>query len=66
MLKESSEDKKVMNTMKGDWSIVSIGGDNVRVKIVHKGRGKYRIVEDNMDGKYLTTIIDAEDVVRIE
>ncbi len=55
-----------MNSMKGDWCTASIDGDNVRVKIVHKGRGKYLIVEDKMDGKYLTTIIDAEDVVRVE
>lgn len=53
-----------MNTGKGDWCSVSIDGNDVRVKILHKSGGKYRIIEDNMDGRYLTTIIDAEDVVR--
>jgi len=63
---KSLGDNKVMNTGKGDWCIVSIDGNDVRAKIVHRGRGKYRIVEDNMDGKYLTTTMDAEDVVRVE
>jgi hypothetical protein len=55
-----------MNKGKGDWCIVSINGIDVRMKIVHKSRGKYQIIEDNMNGKYLTTIIDAEDVIRVE
>jgi hypothetical protein len=29
-----------MNEGKGDWCIVSIDGNDIRVKIVHKGRGK--------------------------
>jgi hypothetical protein len=57
---------QVMNEEKGDWCIVVLDGVEVRAKIVHKGRGKYRIIEDNKDGKYLTTIVDAEDIIRVE
>jgi hypothetical protein len=28
-------------------------------KIIHKSRGRYAIVEDSKDGKYITRIIDA-------
>jgi hypothetical protein len=36
------------------------------MKIVHKSRGKYRVVEDSKDGKYINRIIDAGDVIRVE
>jgi hypothetical protein len=36
-----------------------------RIKIVHKSRGKYRIVEDTKKG-YVNRIIDASDVMQVK
>ena len=43
----------------GDWAIISIDGVITRAKIIHKSRGRYAIVEDSKDGKYINRIIDA-------
>jgi hypothetical protein len=37
-----------------------------RVKIVHRSRGKYRIVEDTKTGRYVNRIIDASDVMHVK
>ena len=50
----------------GDWAIISIDGAVTRAKIVHKSRGKYMIVEDSKDGKYLNRVIDAGDIMQVE
>jgi hypothetical protein len=46
------------------WFFVYINGFEIEAKIIHKGRGKFRIVEDNYRGKYIDNIIDASDVIR--
>jgi hypothetical protein len=33
-------------------------------KILHKGRGKFKILNDEYGGKYSNKIVDASDVVR--
>jgi hypothetical protein len=42
--------------------MVDIDGQEVRAKIVHTGRGKFR-VEDDAGGNYRGTVIDASDVI---
>ncbi|MGA8403403.1 MAG: hypothetical protein WB664_01185 [Nitrososphaeraceae archaeon] len=37
-------------------------GSNVRAKVKHVGSGKYRIIEDNGDGKYVGKVVDASDI----
>lgn len=49
-----------------DWSVVSLDGAIIRVKISHKSRGKYRIVEDTKNGMYVNKIVDASDILQIE
>ena len=46
------------------WAILSIDGLDIDAKIIHKGRGKFEILEDNHQGKYIGKIVDASDVVR--
>ena len=46
---------------KGDWCIVSLDGGIIRVKIMHKSRGKYKIIDDTKNGMYIEKIIDASD-----
>jgi hypothetical protein len=51
---------------KGDWGIVSLDGTIVRAKIIHKSRGKYKIVEDTKNGIYVDKIVDASDIIQVE
>jgi hypothetical protein len=48
------------------WSFLLIDDSNVKVeaKIIHTGRGKFKIVEDKYGGKYVNKIVDASDIVR--
>jgi hypothetical protein len=39
-------------------------GVKIEAKIVHKGRGKFKILEDKCIGKYINKIVDASDVIR--
>ena len=55
-----------MDPPSGDWAIISIEDVITRAKIVHKSRGKYMIVEDSKDGKYLNRVIDAGDIMQVE
>ena len=55
-----------MSSPNGDWAIVSIDGAITRVKIVHKSRGRYVIVEDSKGGKYLNIVFDAGDIMQVE
>jgi hypothetical protein len=51
---------------KGDWCIVSLDGAVIRAKIIHKSRGKYKIVEDIKNGIYVDKIVDASDIIQVE
>ena len=44
------------------WCNLLINGSNVRAKIKHVGSGKYRIIEDKNDGKYVGRVVDASDI----
>lgn len=44
------------------WCNLLISGSNVRAKVKHVGSGKYRIIEDKDDGKYVGTVVDASDI----
>ena len=39
-------------------------GVKIEAKIVHKGRGKFKILEDKCIGKYINKIVDASDIIR--
>lgn len=46
----------------GTWCLVSIGDERVKAKIMHVGRGKYKIVEDE-SGRHAGKKVDASDVL---
>jgi uncharacterized protein len=46
------------------WSILFIDKLKIEAKIIHKGRGKFQILEDKYKGKYVNEIVDASDVIR--
>jgi hypothetical protein len=46
------------------WCFLRIDGTGFDAKIVHKGRGKFKILIDEYGGKYSNKIVDASDVIR--
>jgi hypothetical protein len=52
--------------MKGDWCIVSLDRSIIRVKIVHKSRGRYKMREDTKNGIHVDRIVDASDIIQVE
>jgi hypothetical protein len=46
------------------WAVLSIDSLKIETKIMHKGRGRFIILEDNYRGKYIGKIVDASDVIR--
>ena len=49
----------VLTKSNSTWCNLLINGSNVRAKVKHLGSGKYRIIEDNGDGKYVGKVVDA-------
>ena len=46
------------------WCFLLIDGTKFEAKIVHKGGGKFKILDDEYGGKYDNKIVDASDVIR--
>jgi len=46
------------------WSVLSINRVVIKAKIIHKRGGKFKILDDNREGKYVGMIVDASDVIR--
>jgi len=44
------------------WCLLSLGGEEVKAKILHVGRGRFRITADE-SGRYVGKIIDASDIL---
>jgi hypothetical protein len=39
------------------------GGKRLKVSLLHIGRGKFRILDDEEGGKYIDKTVDASDIV---
>jgi hypothetical protein len=46
------------------WCFLLIDGTKFDAKIVHTGRGKFKILNDEYGGKHTNKIVDASDVIR--
>jgi hypothetical protein len=44
------------------WCKLSINKTEVKAKIIHIGRGKFKILTDERGGEYVNMMIDASDV----
>ena len=61
----SKNDFNMIIERRSCWSILFIdNGTRVEAKIIHTGRGKFKILEDNCKERYINRIVDASDVVR--
>lgn len=50
--------------MEGQWCLCSIKeGGEVKVKIVHVGRGKFKVIEDEDQGRQVGKILDASELI---
>lgn len=48
------------------WCIVEMNNSVFRAKIIHMSRDKYKIIQDNKNGRFVAQIIDASDVLHCE
>ena len=64
MIPSSSTKISKEEKMYSCWCFLFVDGVKIEAKIVHKGRGKFKIVEDKCIGKYINKIVDASDVIR--
>jgi len=55
--------RQILTVMTDSWCLVSIDGHQIKAKIIHKSRGKFKIVEDEEGGKYVGRIVDASEVL---
>jgi hypothetical protein len=60
----NNEDSSTIMEKYSCWSVLFIDGLVIEAKIIHNGRGKFKIIEDNYKSKYVNKIVDASDVVR--
>ncbi len=49
--------------MKESWCLARIDGSEVKVRLDHIGRGRFRIVEDEDNGKYVSKVLDASELI---
>jgi hypothetical protein len=49
--------------MKESWCLAKIDGVEVKVRLDHIGRGRFRIVEDEHDGQYVNKVLDASELI---
>jgi hypothetical protein len=60
----NNEDSSTIMEKYSCWSVLFIDGLVIEAKIIHKDRGKFKIIEDNYKSKYVNKIVAASDVVR--
>jgi hypothetical protein len=60
-LRVNKEEEQERNSC---WCYIVIDGARFEAKIIHKGRGKFKILNDEYGGKYSDKIVDASDVIR--
>lgn len=46
--------------------LISIDGVKLTARVIHLGRGKFKVLDDGQEGKYVGRIIDASDVLHCE
>jgi hypothetical protein len=46
------------------WSVLFIDQLKIEARILHIGTGKFKIVEDKFNAKYVNKIVDASEVIR--
>jgi hypothetical protein len=63
-VKNSNNDFNIATERCSCWAVLSIDRLKIEAKIIHKGRGRFIILEDNCRGKYIGKIVDASDVIR--
>ena len=63
-LSDNSSNLSEAEERRSCWSVLSMKRVVIEAKIIHKRGGKFKILDDNREGKYVGTIVDASDVIR--
>jgi hypothetical protein len=48
------------------WCLVEIDRRQVKARIMHIGRGRFKVIEDKSGGTFVNRIIDASDIINVE
>ena len=64
MLSTTIADKLKEEDSYSCWCFLLIDGTNLKQKLYIKGRGKFKILNDEYGGEYNNKIVDASDVIR--
>jgi hypothetical protein len=62
--KNNFRDKIIVAEKYSCWCFLVIDKAILEAKIIHKGRGRFKVLDDKYSGKYIGQIVDASDVVR--
>lgn len=60
---DNTEDSSKIMEKYSCWSVLFIDGLEIEARIIHKGHGKFKIVEDRYKAKYVSKTVDASDVI---
>jgi hypothetical protein len=63
-LSDNSSNLSKAEERRSCWAVLSINRVVIEAKIIHKRSGKFKILDDNREGMYIGTIVDASDVIR--
>lgn len=55
-------DKKETNEKGDTWCTISVGDIKTKVKVRHLGKGKFKIVNDELNGNLIGNLLDASDI----
>ena len=48
------------------WCVVDIEGKIFRARVIHVGRGRFLVIEDNQDSDFVDKIVDASNILGCE
>jgi hypothetical protein len=48
------------------WCTVDYDNNIFQAFVVHRGRGRFLILRDNQDGRYVDAVLDASDILACE
>ena len=54
------------NEKRATWCVVELSNQVFRVQLLHVGRGKFKVLNDNQEGIHIGQIVDASDILNGE
>ena len=54
------------NEERATWCVIELSNQVFRAQLLHIGRGKFKILNDNQEGNHIGQIVDASDIRNAE